>query len=643
MNKKTIKDIDVSGKKVLVRCDFNVPLDQEGNITDDNRIRGALPTIEYLIEKGAKVILCSHMGRPKGEFNPKYSLKVVAKKLSEYLNKEVKMAEDVIGESAKSICASLKDGEVALLENVRYHKEEEKNDPSFAKELASLADIFVNDAFGTAHRAHASTAGVADYLPAVAGFLIQKEIEIMGKALQNPERPFVAILGGAKVSDKIGVIENLIDKVDTLIIGGGMAYTFLKAKGYGVGTSICEEDKLDLAKSLMAKAEEKGVKLLLPLQNVVAKEFSADAESKVVPSDQIPDDWMGMDIGPETVKLFSDEIKKAKTVIWNGPMGVFEFPRFAEGTKAIAAAVSEVDGTTIIGGGDSAAAVEQLGFADKMTHISTGGGASLEFLEGKILPGIACLEDCDAKKKLAAGNWKMNKTPSEAYELALKMKEELADAKHEVVLCPPFTALSEVIKAVKGSNISVGAQNMHFKDEGAYTGEVSAKMLVDLGVKYVIIGHSERRQYFNETDETVNLKMIQALKYNLIPILCVGESLQEREDNVTFDLIRAQIKKAYKNISKEDAKKTVIAYEPIWAIGTGKTATSEQANEVCMDIRKTLGEIYDEATASQIRILYGGSVTKDCAKDLFSQSDIDGGLVGGASLKVEDFKIIANS
>ncbi len=393
LNKKTIEDIDVSGKKVLVRCDFNVPLDADKNITDENRIIGALPTIKYLIGKGAKVILCSHLGRPKGEFNEKYSLKPVAKRLSEVLGQEVKMADDVIGESAKKLAASLKDGEVMLLENVRFHKEEEKNDPAFAKELASLAEIYVNDAFGTAHRAHASTEGVANYLPAVCGYLIKKEIEIMGKALADPARPFVTILGGAKVSDKIGVINNLIDKVDALVIGGGMAYTFLKAKGGEIGQSICEDDKLDLAKELLKKAEEKGVKILLPIDNIAAKEFNNDAESMIVDAGKIPAGYQGLDIGPKTIELFKETLEKAKTIIWNGPMGVFEMPNFANGTKAIAEIVANADAVTIIGGGDSAAAVEQLGFADKMTHISTGGGASLEFLEGIELPGIAALND----------------------------------------------------------------------------------------------------------------------------------------------------------------------------------------------------------------------------------------------------------
>ena len=395
LNKKTVEDIEVAGKRVLVRCDFNVPFDGEGNISDPKRIDEALKTIRYLISHHAKVILCSHLGRPKGEFNPKYSLTPVAEYLSKALGQPVKMAADVIGESAKSVSASLQDGEVALLENVRFHKEEEKNDPEFSKALASLADIYVNDAFGTAHRAHASTAGVAAYLHAVCGYLIQKEITVMGGALTDPKRPFVAILGGAKVSDKIGVISNLLDKVDTLIIGGGMAYTFMKSLGYSIGTSLCENDKLELAQEMMAKAKDKGVKFLIPLDNVAADKYDENANHKVVDSDKIPDGWMGLDIGPKTQELFTSALKGSGTVVWNGPMGVSEWKNFAVGTIAVAKAVAESGAVSIIGGGDSAAAVEQLGYADKMTHISTGGGASLEFLEGLELPGIACLNDKD--------------------------------------------------------------------------------------------------------------------------------------------------------------------------------------------------------------------------------------------------------
>jgi len=642
-NKKTIEDIDVSGKRVLVRVDFNVPLDENRNITDDKRIRAALPTIKYLVDNKAKTILVSHLGRPKEGPEEKYSMKPTAVRLSELLGQPVIMANDVVGPDAKAKAAALKEGEVLMLENVRFHKEETKNDPAFAKELASLAEIYVNDAFGTAHRAHASTAGVADYLPAVCGYLIQKEIEIMGKALSNPERPFVAILGGAKVSDKISVIENLIDKVDTLIIGGGMAYTFLKAKGYKIGNSICEEDKIELAKSLMEKAEKKGVQLMLPIGSIVGKEFKPDTEYKYVPSDDMPDGWMGMDIGSQTIEYFSKEIRKAKTIVWNGPMGVFEFENFANGTREIARAVAESGAVSIVGGGDSAAAIEQLGFADKITHISTGGGASLEFLEGKVLPGIAVLMDKNPRKKVIAGNWKMNKTAKEAAEFVTALIPKVAGVQADVVVGAPFVCLPDVIKAAAGSNIKVAAQNMHWEEKGAFTGEVSGLMLRDLGVEYVIIGHSERRQYFAETDETVNKKVHAALKYGLKPIVCVGESLTQREQGVTAELVSYQVKIALLGLTAEQVEDVIIAYEPIWAIGTGKTATNEQANEVCMIIRDTIKSLYGEETAQKVRIQYGGSVTADNAAGLFGMSDIDGGLVGGASLKLDDFEKIVKS
>ena len=392
LNKKTIEDIDVKGKRVLVRCDFNVPLDN-GKITNDKRIVASLPTIQYLMKHGARVILCSHLGRPKGEVVPEFSLKPVAARLSELLGVEVKMACDVVGDCAQKLASELKDGEVMLLENVRYEKGETKNDPELSKKFAALADIFVNDAFGSAHRAHSSTTGVADYIPAVGGYLINKEIEFIGGALEAPKRPLVAILGGAKVSDKIGVITNLIDKVDTLIIGGGMAYTFMKSLGHSIGDSLLDAENVELAGEMMKKAESKGVKFLIPVDNRIGKEYKADTECKVCPSDEIPDGWMGLDIGPETEKLFADALVGVGTVIWNGPMGVSEWDNFAHGTIAVATAVANSGAISVIGGGDSVAAVTRLGFADKMSHISTGGGASLEFLEGKELPGIAALND----------------------------------------------------------------------------------------------------------------------------------------------------------------------------------------------------------------------------------------------------------
>jgi len=393
MSKKTVRDIDVNGKKVLVRCDFNVPQDENGKITDNRRIVAALDTIKYLIENNSKIILCSHLGRPKGEVKPEFSLKPVADELSRLLGKEVKLAKDVVGEDAKKLASELNEGDVMLLENVRFEAGEEKNDEELSKAFASLAEVFVNDAFGTAHRAHSSTTGVASFLPAVSGFLIEKELKFLGGALENPERPFVAILGGKKVSDKIGVINSLLEKVDVLLIGGAMAYTFFKAQGYGVGNSICEEDKLDLALELMQKAKDKGVKMLLPIDTKVGKEFDPNTESMMVDWTAIPDGWEGFDIGEKTIALYNEELKKAKTVIWNGPVGLFEFDQFAVGTNSIANTLAELDAVKIIGGGDSAAAVEKAGLASKFTHVSTGGGASLEFLEGKKLPGIEALQD----------------------------------------------------------------------------------------------------------------------------------------------------------------------------------------------------------------------------------------------------------
>ena len=392
MNKVTVRDLELDGKKVLMRCDFNVPLDKELNITDKTRIVATLPTINYILEHNAKLILCSHLGRPKGQVVPEMSLAPVAKELSKQLGREVKLAKDIVGESAHELTANMKEGDVVLLENVRFDPREEENDEGLSKEFASLADVYVNDAFGTCHRAHSSTAGVAAFLPSAVGFLIEKELRILGDTLNDPKRPFVGILGGAKVSSKIGVIDALLEKVDVLLIGGGMAYTFYKSMGYNVGNSICELDKLDLAKSLMEKAKAKGVKLLIPVDNKIGKEFSADTESKIVAYNEIPDGWEGFDIGPKTIAMYEEELKNAKTVLWNGPVGLFEFDQFAIGTNSIAKCLAELDDcTTIIGGGDSAAAVTKIGLADKMSHISTGGGASLEFIEGKALPGIEAI------------------------------------------------------------------------------------------------------------------------------------------------------------------------------------------------------------------------------------------------------------
>lgn len=514
MNKKTVRDFNLKGKRVLVRVDFNVPM-EDGKITDDNRIVQSLKTINYLLEKGAKVILMSHLGRPKGKPNQEMSLGPVAKRLSELLNKEVFFfkSDKVVDQDVKNKVASLKDGQVALLENTRFVEGEEKNSEEFAKELASLGDIYINDAFGTSHRAHASNVGVSKFLPSGIGFLLEKEVVYLSNTIANPERPFVAILGGKKVSDKIGVIENLLNVCDKIIIVGGMAYTFLKSMGLEIGNSIVEDDKLDLARQLMASALEKNVELILPSDILITDEIKAGANTKVVSRDEIPQDGNGVDIGPESIKNIKNVLKDAKTVIWNGPCGIFEIEDFSKGTFDLAEIIANLKGaTTIIGGGDSAHAIELAGLSDKMTHISTGGGASLELMEGKILPGLAAIEDKNLRQALIAGNWKMNKSPSEAESMIEELLKIDLDKEVEALIAPPFTAIDRVSKLLKDSNIKVGAQNVNENEDGAYTGEISISMLKDLNVKYVIVGHSERRNYYKESNQLVNAKAEKVLE-----------------------------------------------------------------------------------------------------------------------------------
>lgn len=643
MNKKTLRDLSLQNKKVLVRCDFNVPLDNEGNITDDIRIVSSLPTINYLLDNGASVILLSHLGRPGGTADRKYSLQAVAQRLSSILGREVCFEDSdvVVDDKVKANAARLKPGDIMLLQNTRFRKEETKNAGDFAKDLASLGHIFVNDAFGTAHRAHSSNVGICDYLPSALGFLVEKEVEIMGNALKDPKRPFTAILGGAKVSDKIAVIENLINIADNILIGGGMAYTFLKAKGYNTGKSLLEEDKVELAKELIEKAKKNNVNLVLPIDIVVAKEFKNDTEFFTRDANKIPDDYMGLDIGEKTTEMFVEVIKNSLTTMWNGPVGVFEMEHFAKGTNAVAIAMaSNEDAISIIGGGDSAAAAEKIKVAEKITHISTGGGASLEFLEGKVLPGIQAVSN--KRKPLIAGNWKMNNHVEDSLKLVKELKAYQMNKNVDVLVCPAFTSLYSVLNELKGSSIKVGAQNMHFEDSGAFTGEVSPPMLKSIGVEYVIIGHSERRQVFGESDDLINKKIKAALKHDLKPILCVGESLDQRENGLEEETVKNQLINDLDGIKIKDGLELVIAYEPIWAIGTGKTATSQQANEMSKFIRSVLADIFSSSIANNILIQYGGSVKASNAKEIMSQSDIDGALVGGASLKADEFIKIVN-
>lgn len=640
MDKKTVRDLDVAGKKVLVRVDFNVPLNDKGEITDDTRITASLPTIQYLLEQKAAVILMAHLGRPKGQVKPELSLAPVAKHLGKLLGKKVLFAPDCVGEAAQAAASKLKPGHILLLENLRFHKEEEKNDMEFAEKLASLADLYVNDGFGVSHRAHASVEGVTHFLPAAAGFLLEKEIQYVGQAVTNPLHPFVAIIGGAKVSDKIGVISNLLDKVDTLLIGGGMANTFLAAQGYKMGKSLVEEDKLDLAKELLAKAKKNKVNMLLPTDLVMAAAFAPDAEHVTEKVKNLNQAYMALDIGAETSKAYAEALADAKMIVWNGPMGVFEMDAFCKGTEAVAKAVAKSRATSIVGGGDSVAAIEKLGLAKRITHISTGGGASLEYLEGKVLPGVAALDDL--RRKMIAGNWKMHKTVSEAVELAEDIVMETNGTLNEVVIFPPFTALETVADAIDGKHVGYGAQDLHWEDNGAFTGAVSGAMIADICAEYVLVGHSERRTIFGENEKIVASKIIAAYRNGLKPMLCVGENLAEREAGKTARKINMQLKSALRVISAEDAENLVVAYEPIWAIGSGKAATPEDALEVCTLIREKIGKIFTPDIARKVRILYGGSVNEKNAAS-FNLSGIDGVLVGGASLKADTFAAIVRS
>ena len=640
MDKKTLWDLDVEGRKVLVRVDYNVPMDESGKITDDTRIRASLDTIKYLLDNKAAVILMAHLGRPKGTVNKKYSLQPVAAYLAELLGVPVKFAGDCIGPEAEAAAGKLVPGEILMLENLRFHAEEEKNDMSFAEQLASLADLYVNDGFGVSHRAHASVEGVTHFLPSAAGFLLEKEIRYVGQAVENPVHPFAAIIGGAKVSDKIGVIDNLLDKVDFLLIGGGMANTFLAAKGYKVGKSLVEADKIALAKELLIKAEKKNVKLYLPVDLVMSEAFAAEAKNKAQDVENLDQSCMALDIGPKTAELYAGALKNAKMIVWNGPMGVFEMDAFCKGTEAVAKAVAANRGVTIVGGGDSVAAIDKLGLEKKIKHISTGGGASLEYLQGLILPGIAALDDI--RRPMVAGNWKMHKNVSESIALAEDIVAETNGTLNEVVIFPPFTSLESVAEAIDGKHVGYGAQDLHWEDQGAFTGAVSGTMIADICCEYVIVGHSERRTMFGDNEVAVAKKVAATFRNGMKPLLCVGENAKERTEGKTARKISMQINNAFKGLQAEQAKEVVVAYEPLWAIGSGQAATAKDAQEVCHLIREKLTTMFGEKISRQVRILYGGSVNENNAV-AFKISGIDGVLVGGASLNAKAFSAIVRS
>jgi triosephosphate isomerase (TIM) len=652
MHTLTIDSLELKGKKVLVRCDFNVPQDKELKIRDDKRIVDALPTIKKIIKEGGKLILMSHLGRPDGKQIPEMSLKPVAERLSELIKKHVILAPDCIGDEVKEIVANMKDGDVVLLENLRFHAEEEAGDEEFAAKLAELGDIYISDAFGVCHRAHASVSIIAKYFDKVAsGYLLKNEIEYIGGAMKDPKRPLATILAGNKISSKIDVIMKLIDISDKIFIGGGIANTMLLAKGVEVGKSLVEADKVEVAREILKKAEKKGTKILLPIDMLCGKEFKNETAIKYFDTDKQDKDWIAMGIGPKTVKNYKDELADCKTLIWNGPMSVFEFPNFAKETFEIAQIIADYTQNngmiSIIGGGDTAAAVKTAGLESKYSHVSTGGGAAMEYMEGKKLPGITCLspKGFDGRRKfLIAGNWKMNKTPRESIKFAKDIKKAVFnDDDVEIMVAPVFNSIYSVYQELKKTHIEIGSQDVFWETSGAYTGEVPAQMLKLSGVKYCIIGHSERRQYFNETDETVNKKIKAVLKENLVPVICVGERLEQREAGIENSVVKTQLEKALHGIELNDYLNIVIAYEPVWAIGTGKNATPQQAEEMHKFIRELLKNKYGEEFSQSTRILYGGSLNIQNAKELLSQKNIDGGLIGGASLKKDDFIKIAET
>jgi triosephosphate isomerase (TIM) len=643
--KRSLTDYPLAGKRVLVRVDFNVPL-EGGRVVDDTRIRAALPTIRYLLDQGCSVVLMSHLGRPKGQVVEELRMAPVAARLSELLGHPVATADDCVGPAAVQAAAALEPGGVLLLENLRFHAEETGDDDAFSRQLAALGDVYVNDAFGTAHRAHASTEGVTHYLPSVSGLLMTKELEVLGRLLSDPARPFVVVLGGLKVSDKIGVIRHMLTVADTVLIGGAMANAFLAAKGYEVGASKGAGDEVAVAREILAEAGTARGRLLVPTDVVVAVEAAAGAQVRVVPADGIGADEMALDIGPQTTAEFVHQLGGAGTIYWNGPMGYFEIAEFSAGTKAVGEAIAAAAAVTVAGGGDTVSAVRTFGLEGRLTHVSTGGGASMEFLEGRALPGVEALMDKNdvakaaGRRPLMAGNWKMYKTPSQTKDFFTAFRPLVAGVEdRDVLICPPDLDLHAALSCVVDTQIKVGAQTMHYAAEGAFTGETAPGVLSELGVPYVILGHSERRQYYNENDADLAKKVRAALDAGLRPVLCCGETLEEREGGKTESKVGGQLDADLAEVSVAELANVAIAYEPIWAIGTGVTATPEQAQETVAFCRARVRERFGDA-ADGVRILYGGSVKPDNIDVLMSQPDIDGVLVGGASLDPQGFSRI---
>lgn len=639
--KRSITEYPLAGKRVFCRVDFNEPI-ARGEVADDMRIRAALPTLNYLLEQDCSVILASHLGRPQGKVVEEMRLDPVARRLQELTGRKVRKMDDCVGPEVSEAAVRLQPGEIMLLENIRFHAEETANDLEFARQLAGLAEVYVNDAFGTAHRAHASIEGITRFLPSVAGLLMIREVEILSRLLRDPARPFVVVVGGAKVSQKITLIQRMLQLADCILIGGAMANAFLVAQGHDVGRSVCEADQVQVAAEVLAAAANGACRLLLPTDVIVAEEAAAGAAREAVPVHGIGAEKMALDIGPETVSAYVRELLTAGTIYWNGPMGLFEISDFGVGTKAIGEAIAASASVSVAGGGDTVAATRKYGLEARFTHVSTGGGASMEFLEGRALPGVEALMErgtsvAAGRRPLIAGNWKMYKTRPDTVDYLREFVPLVRTVgERDIVVCPPFVCLETALGETLRTNVAVGAQTMAAADEGALTGEVSPEMLREVGVRYVILGHSERRGLPTDTDRMLAHKVRAALNKGIRPILCVGETLEERESGRTEAKVGSQIEAGLADVSPAECALVAVAYEPIWAIGTGRQATPEMAQETISFVRERLRSVFGGA-ADAVRILYGGSVNGGSIDALMAQPDIDGVLVGGASLDANEF------
>ncbi len=639
MDYLTVKDVSVAERHVLVRVDFNVPLSDDDSVADDSRIKAGLPTIEFLREQGAKLILVSHLGRPGGREVPDLSLRPVVDRLSELLGEDVSLLREITGREVRTRLADMEAGEVVFLENIRFHPGETENDPRLARQLAGLADIYVNDAFGTAHRAHASTHGVAEYLPGVIGLLMEEELRVLTGLREGLRSPYCAILGGAKISDKLTVCRRLLNKVDALMLGGGLANTFSLCLGYSVGNSLVEPEMIPEVRSIVAEANRKDVDLLMPLDVVVARNIAPSAESRVVDINDVDPNWSIVDIGPRTVARYREKLGEARTVFWNGPMGIFEIRDFADGTHQIARILAGLeDAETVIGGGESVEAVTNIGVSDEIDHISTAGGAALAFLAGEELPALGVLQRVERLRiPWVGGNWKMHTKMEDARELAGEISARWDRAEPEVVLFPPHTFVQQAAQEASGSPVAIGGQDCHWEDSGAYTGSVSAIMLRSAGARYTLVGHSECREYLGDYDERVRDKLQAAVDAGLSAVLCVGEQLTDRDRNLHRERVREQLQIAIGDRPDYPARKLIVAYEPVWAIGTGRPAGLQDVREMTSVIREELESLLGTATAERIRVVYGGSVKADNVGDFVDLPDVDGVLVGGASLRVKSF------